>query len=271
MYIILHWYLWTFHSNQWGFAEAWKNIFYSIYETLLSVWSIGTRVQPPLPVQLGIMNIPNLEVPAQWNTHVTGISSTHWETSINPASSEPTALLASTEDTNGYTCPHAEVLLYWVFVAEYSDCSPYRCFASFTILKFQRNYSSSQPGMGITQTPPSPFLPVSVHHHHVSFWSLLKTLYCGAPPCFLIAGSSAAIWNGSDLTSPENSLVSPQTAESGQVPIFVPWDSDCGPLRRRTPSQHTVWINAQQCVCNESQGNGGRTTVNKSYGHMFLL
>lgn len=67
------------------------------------------------------------------------------------------------------TRPHGEVLLYGFFVADYSDCSLYRCFANFTILKSQHNYSSSQPGMGITQSMLPPFLPVSVHHICVSF------------------------------------------------------------------------------------------------------
>lgn len=35
--------------------------------------------------------------PAHWSTHIIHIASTHWQTSINLASSKPTALLASAE------------------------------------------------------------------------------------------------------------------------------------------------------------------------------
>lgn len=162
------------------------------------------------------------------------------------------------------TCRGAAVLFlcYWIF-----RLKSVQMLCNFTILKSQHNYSLSQPAMEWLNL----HLLLSCQYHYPSIMSL-SSLFSGLSIVsskqvgnhlkwwWLNTGGVLKIaWLHTKLQNPSRIL------------MFVPQDSDCGSLPRRTISRYRVWINAWQCIGKKCQGTGGWTTIYKSYEQTFLL
>lgn len=156
------------------------------------------------------------------------------------------------------TCRSAAVL---VFVAEYSDCSLYRCFTTFTILKSQHNYSLSQPGMEsldlhlllfcqhqctTVMSLSSPFSgPSMVSSKQVG--SHLKWWWLNTGGILKIAWFHTKLQNPSRFLYLFQRTVTVDHCPGEQFP--------------------STWCESMHdSVCNKSQGTGGWVTTRTSYG-----